>query len=295
MITQWSFVADTPSTTIVDPGTPNPWYGSIVTSGLVRVTAVVGGALVADSTRITVTPRPFYGIQVDTGTAVATDLLDCDPNPIYAATMYGWASRPGHCDAEPPIYPYPDSASSALGVVTQISSGPNRTLWYANTLKSKIYRRTNVIRDFRSNPPTYPVTPNTIGIVALSCGVIDQPQQKTLIQVDSGCMHQTGATDFRTFVRRHESCHMLEEARALSDYNNVQLLSEIESMVAASSDPVTFRIIFNLIPISNAVANRTQALDGPGGPMFAPWAPTDLIGGWSSGGYSGKGILAQGC
>jgi hypothetical protein len=271
-----------------DNPVPQTWVGPAVASGTVTVEGTVNGvSAISDTARVNVSERGFT-IPIDTGKAAAIDTtLDCFSTPVYGAgqKIWGWVRPPNRCDVVfnlPPLFPNPESSDTTGATIASVPSGPNRGLWYVSQFLTKLWLRAQVMKDLRSNAPTYLAT--TEDPVGIGCGVLpDSTKRFTTLYADTVCKQNNGGSQHLSYVWHHEGCHMARNSWvSTSDPATRVRFDSIDRAVFMDSASVRSRLTTLLIFVRDSSWNYGKRIDTDYPVVtYNVWTPsTANNGGW---------------
>ena len=284
-IIYWKF-APTPSLqvgqdTFLHPTpTSATWFGKMVVGGTLQVKATVDGdPAPVYQLGITVSKRTWE-IPVDTQsiavakTAGHKDSINCFDVAHNMAFYFGWVIKPNNsaCAFHTELlYPYPSSSVDTPAVkISQLQDGgPNGGVWYAESLKTRLYQRMQLIRDFRFDAAGHRVRPTDS--VAAGCRATNPPllgpaPDSALISigtVDSVCMGQSGFRHRVDSLWSHERCHTARAVWRLRDTLVRRLMDSVENSVATSDAPVRNRVTARLREINDTARAYSLEIDQP--------------------------------
>jgi hypothetical protein len=251
-----------------------------------------------DAALVRVTKRPWQ-IPIDTLSIEATRLAgfdsttECHTERHNLAPVHGWITVPNRCaeTERGSLYPHQGAVPNPAGyALRQVPNGPNAGVWYADSLKTKLWIRMQILRDFRAD--AVPIT-TTVGDSVYSGCANNLPLQGFTMDVtigvaDSVCMGGTGFKDRVTALWNHEHCHQTRTVRALQDTHSKAQLDSLEAMstkvyAEAAMGPWRYlRRVFVHMSDSSQVIDMVPPQSwptywgriSPGGVMFDPLAWT---------------------
>lgn len=272
-VTEWRFTADDGSVgPVTSSGSTTHWEVPIVVAGRITVQGAIDGQpALPDTAHVTARARDSFAIGIDTGRATQAQTgMECFTTHLYNAPAYGWTQVPGHCNTgdRPGLDPNPDAPDQTGGSIGRVSGGPNDGLWYVLGLQTKLYLRTQILRDLRDDADSFWVH-SSDAFVGVGCNgagklrlIPEDSVRLSIMVVDSACMHGTGARAFANYLWRHEGCHMARHAATIhDDPPTVAKLDSIESVVGSDSVPTRGLFVLFLRGIRNNASTFSKAID----------------------------------